>query len=80
METLTELRKQGMFITVSLTRVNAAKLKALNKGSYEKAIDFLLNNKVDDNVNNRLKELEDRIAEIQTLIERIVQSNKLRTY
>jgi len=72
-----ELERRELFMTISIHRANAVRLKNLEKGSYDKAISYLLGNKADNSVKLQIEELENRIYKIEEVIEKLIKFNKL---
>lgn len=70
--------RRSLFMNISIHRSLATKLKELNKGSYNRAINFLLGNKVDDSTKGRIEEIDDRIIKLEETVEKVVKYNKLR--
>jgi hypothetical protein len=73
-----KIERKALFMTISIHRLLATKLKALGKGSYSRTISYLLGNKVDDKIKIQLDEHEERLDKIEELITKI--SNKIRVY
>lgn len=53
-------------------------LEKLNKGSYNKAIEHLLNLNPDNKIISKVKQLEEEMVKIQEAIERLIRLNNLK--
>ena len=64
--------KQKDFKQIVVSKVTYEALERLKKGSYNKAIQHLLNVNPDSKLNNDVKNLQQEFIQIQSVIERLV--------
>lgn len=80
MENVLSIKNVNKYTVIRIDKELAAKIKSLGQGSYERNIKYLLGNSVDQKIIDKVKELEDRLGNLQNLIEKVVTTNKLRMY
>jgi len=71
-----ELEKKTQVIRIDRDLAN--RLEKMNKGSYNKAIEYLLNINPEKNVLDQIKIINEDISKLQEAIQRLVQLNGLR--
>ncbi len=73
-----ENKPKKAFTTVRIENEILEKLKKLNKGTPNQAINHLLGNSADQKVIDRIRNLENELTKLQDTIEKLVSYNRLR--
>jgi hypothetical protein len=71
-------KTEKISLIIRISKETANKLKSLNKGSYNNAINELLSLNYDKKNENRIKTLEEDVFKIEEIIQRVINLNKLK--